>query len=175
MTSRPPSLVNAPGAQYVARVAKAALTQVRVRKWKPLPDDPNGTLRMFLYHRISDDPDPLALSPRKFQAQMEYLASIGVQALDAVAALDLLYAGELEPRTVALTFDDGFRDVLDNAHPVLADLGFSATVFVSTAVIDREARYSWAPADAATPSWGGDSLDGGYRRPAIRAAQPDTS
>jgi peptidoglycan/xylan/chitin deacetylase (PgdA/CDA1 family) len=150
--SRPQSLLNGPVAQSAARVAKAALTQVRVRSWKP-SDDPEGTLRIFLYHRISDDPDPLALSPAKFQAQMEYLASSGIRALDAVTALDRLYAGELEPRTVALTFDDGFQDVLDNAQPVLAEHGFTATVFVSTAVIDGEARYTWAPPDAATASW----------------------
>jgi peptidoglycan/xylan/chitin deacetylase (PgdA/CDA1 family) len=124
-----------------------------VRRWKPNPGDLRDALRIFLYHRVSDDPDPLALSPAKFRAQMEYLASSGVQALDAVTALDLLYAGQLEPRTVALTFDDGFQDVLDNAQPVLAELGFTATVFVSTAVIDGEATYSWAPQDAATPSW----------------------
>jgi peptidoglycan/xylan/chitin deacetylase (PgdA/CDA1 family) len=150
--SRPHSLLNGPVSQSAARVAKAALTQVRVRTWKP-SRDPEGTLRIFLYHRITDDPDPLALSPAKFRDQMEYLASSGFRALDAVTALDLLYAGELEPRTVALTFDDGFQDVLDNAQPVLAEHGFTATVFVATAVIDGEARYIWAPPDAATASW----------------------
>ena len=152
MTSRPHNLLSAPVAQYVSRVAKAALTEARVRRWKP-SDDPGGSLRIFLYHRISDDPDPLALGPAKFRAQMEYLASKGIRALDAVTALDLLYAGELEPRTVALTFDDGFQDVLDNAQPVLAEHGFTATVFVATAVIDGEATYTWAPPDAATASW----------------------
>jgi len=130
-----------------------ALTEARVRNWKPPSDETEGGLRIFLYHRISDDPDPLALSPAKFRAQMEYLAANGIHALDAVTALDLLYAGQLEPRTLALTFDDGFRDVLDNAYPVLAELGFSASVFVSTAVIDGDARYSWAPPDAAILSW----------------------
>ena len=75
---------------------------------------------------------------------------------------------------MALTFDDGFQDVLDNAQPVLAKLGFTATVFVSTAVIDGEAKYTWAPPDAATASWAGDSPDGGFRRPAVRASQQDS-
>jgi peptidoglycan/xylan/chitin deacetylase (PgdA/CDA1 family) len=139
-------------AQSAARAAKRVLTQARIRGWKPPPDGPDGALRIFLYHRINDDPDPLAVSPSRFRTQMEYLATIGVRALDVVTALDLLYAGQLEPRTVAVTFDDGFQDVLDNAQPVLAELGFSATVFVSTAVIDGQATYSWAPY-AATASW----------------------
>jgi peptidoglycan/xylan/chitin deacetylase (PgdA/CDA1 family) len=129
------------------------LTEVRVRRWKPVPGDGGGALRVFLYHRISDAPDPLALSPAKFRAQMQYLAKEGFRALDVVTALDLLYAGELEPRTVALTFDDGFQDVLDGARPVLAELGFTATVFVSTAVIDGEVPYNFAAPDAATPGW----------------------
>lgn len=124
-----------------------------MRRWRAEPDDPPGALRILLYHRISDGRDPLALGPAKFRAQMEYLAESGMRAVDAVTALDLLYAGQLEPRTVAITFDDGFRDVLDNAQPVLAEHGFSATVFVSTAVIDGEVSYSWAPSDAVTASW----------------------
>jgi len=130
-----------------------ALTEARVRTWRAPPDDPEGALRVFLYHRITDEPDPLALRPVKFRGQMEYLAANGFQALDAVTALDLLFAGELEPRTVAITFDDGFEDVLDNAHPVLAELGFSATVFVATAVIGGDASYGWAPRGASTLSW----------------------
>jgi peptidoglycan/xylan/chitin deacetylase (PgdA/CDA1 family) len=153
MTSRRSGVFNGTVAQSAARIAKMALTEGRVRTWRALPDDPEGALRVFLYHRISDDPDLLALSPVKFRGQMEYLAANGFQALDAVTALDLLFAGQLEPRTVAITFDDGFEDVLDNAHPVLAELGFSATVFVSTAVIGGDASYGWAPQGASTLSW----------------------
>jgi len=153
MTPRSSGVFKGALAESAARAAKRALSQARVRNWKPLPDDLEGALRIFLYHRITDDSDPLALTPAKFRTQMEYLATIGIRALDAVSALDLLYARELEPRTVAVTFDDGFQDVLDNAHPVLAELGFSATVFVSTAVIDGAADYSWAPPGAVTPSW----------------------
>jgi peptidoglycan/xylan/chitin deacetylase (PgdA/CDA1 family) len=153
MTSRRSGVFNGAVAQSAARVAKRALTEARVRSWRALPDDPEGALRIFLYHRISDDPDPLALGPVKFRGQMEYLAANDFRALDAVTALDLLFAGQLEPRTVAITFDDGFEDVLHNAHPVLAELGFSATVFVATAVIGGDASYGWAPQGASTLSW----------------------
>jgi peptidoglycan/xylan/chitin deacetylase (PgdA/CDA1 family) len=151
--SRRFSLAKASAAQSVARVAKSVLTEARIRTWKPRPDDTIGALRILLYHRIADDPDPLALSPVKFRAQMEYLAANGFRALDAVTALDLLYAGHLEPRTVAVTFDDGFADVVDNALPVLADAGFSATVFVATAVVDGRATYGWAAPGASTVTW----------------------
>jgi peptidoglycan/xylan/chitin deacetylase (PgdA/CDA1 family) len=151
--SKPSRILNGSAAASVGRAAKTVLTQTRVLTWTLWPHDPESGLRVLVYHRVSDDTDPLALSPAKFRAQMEYLAANGFRGLDAVAALDLLSAGELEPRTVAITFDDGFEDVLDNAQPVLADLGFSATVFVATGVVGGNGSYDFAFPGASTMSW----------------------
>ena len=151
--SKPSRALNGSAAASVAQVGKSVLTQTRVLTWNLRPHDLESGLRVLVYHRVSDDRDPLALSPAKFRRQMEYLAANGFQGLDAVTALDLLAAGQLEPRTVAITFDDGFEDVLDNAHPVLAGLGFSATVFVATAVIGGDGSYDFAVPGASTLSW----------------------
>ena len=137
----------------VIRTAKAVLTRARVFRWELQPHDEKSGVRVLLYHRVTDGSDPLALSPRKFQMQMQYLAENDFRVLDVVTALDLLVAGRLEPRTVALTFDDGFRDVLDNAHDVLDELGFSATVFVATDVIDGKIPYPWASDQEDTLGW----------------------
>lgn len=146
----------------IVRGTKASLTRVRAVSWRLRRRNLQDGLRMFLYHRVSDDADALALRPAKFQAQMEHLAAQGYRAVDAVTALDLLYADELEPKHVALTFDDGFKDIEENALPVLTELGFSATVFVATEVIDGTARYLWAPEDARLLDWDDiKRLDGG--------------
>lgn len=146
----------------IVRGTKASLTRVRAVSWRLSGRNVQDGLRMFLYHRVSDDADALALRPAKFRAQMEHLASEGYRAIDAVTALDLLYAGELEPKQVALTFDDGFKDIEENALPVLTELGFTATVFVATEVIDGTARYLWAPEDARLLDWDDiKRLDGG--------------
>ena len=139
--------------QLAVRTAKAALTRARVFSWGLRPHETERGLRIFLYHRISDDPDPLALSPAKFRKQMEYLAASGYRAVDAVSALDRLFTGQLEPDTVAITFDDGFKDILDNAYRVLVEFGFSATVFVATDVVDGKAQYDWAPRQAPMLTW----------------------
>jgi peptidoglycan/xylan/chitin deacetylase (PgdA/CDA1 family) len=151
--SKPSRVLNGSAAASVAKVGKSVLTQTRVLTWNLRPHDSGTGLRVLVYHRISDDRDPLALSPAKFRAQMEWLAANRFRGLDAVTALDLLAAGQLEPRTVAITFDDGFEDVLDNAHPVLAGLGFSATVFVATAVVGGNGSYEFAVPGASTLSW----------------------
>jgi peptidoglycan/xylan/chitin deacetylase (PgdA/CDA1 family) len=59
-------------------------------------------------------------------------------------ALDALAAGRaLPPRAVALTFDDGYRDNLDLAVPLLEELGLPATFFLVPEVLDRSIVPWW--------------------------------
>ena len=102
-----------------------------------------GGLRILFYHRVSDDDDPLAVSPRRFREQMELLVAGGYEVVDLATAVDLLERGLSPPRVVALNFDDGYRDVAENALPVLERLGFRATVFLPTGVIDGTASFLW--------------------------------
>jgi peptidoglycan/xylan/chitin deacetylase (PgdA/CDA1 family) len=50
--------------------------------------------------------------------------------------------GELPERAVALTFDDGYRNVFTNAAPVLKRLGMSSTLFVVTDFVFHQ-RMLW--------------------------------
>ena len=84
---------------------------------------------------------------------MEFLASAGYRVTDLMDALALLDRGTAPARTVALTFDDGFADVRDHALPVLADLGFRATVFVTTGVTDGRCSFSWYARQPAILGW----------------------
>jgi peptidoglycan/xylan/chitin deacetylase (PgdA/CDA1 family) len=54
-----------------------------------------------------------------------------------------LRAGDRPKGTIAITFDDAYRDVLRNAKPVLADLGIPATVFVVTGKLGSEEGFWW--------------------------------
>jgi peptidoglycan/xylan/chitin deacetylase (PgdA/CDA1 family) len=96
-----------------------------------------------MYHRISDEDDELAVSPHAFRRQMEILAANGYRVCSVSELVADLAGGRVPERTVALSFDDGFRDVSDNAVPVLERLGFRATVFVATGVVDGRARFAW--------------------------------
>jgi peptidoglycan/xylan/chitin deacetylase (PgdA/CDA1 family) len=110
-------------------------------------------VRIVFYHRVSDDDDELAVAPRRFREQMELLATEGYDVVDLAEAVRRLEAGRSLERTIGLNFDDGFRDVADNALPVLERLGFGATVFLPTGVIDGTASFAWYERQPALLSW----------------------
>lgn len=124
---------------------KATVTTARSIAWlvktRGRPDD--GGLRILLYHRVASDGDPLAIAPARFREQMDFLASTGYRVVDVVEALAMLDGGTVPPRTVGLSFDDGFADVGEHALPVLAAHGFKATVFVATGVTDGRRAFAW--------------------------------
>jgi peptidoglycan/xylan/chitin deacetylase (PgdA/CDA1 family) len=100
-------------------------------------------LRILFYHRVSDDRDELAVAPKSFTEQMDYLASEAYRVADVLSAIELLDSGEPLARTVALSFDDGFLDVAEHALPILSERGFRATVFVTPAVTDGRTSFAW--------------------------------
>ncbi len=125
------------------QLVKPALARARTTAWQLRGGPSRPGLRILFYHRVSDDRDPLAIAPARFAAQMSDLRQRGYDALDVVAAMDALRRREPIDRLVALSFDDGYRDVAEHALPVLERHGFSATVFVAPAVVDGSAAYSW--------------------------------
>jgi peptidoglycan/xylan/chitin deacetylase (PgdA/CDA1 family) len=124
---------------------KAATTRTRSAAWLARTRgrlDVAG-LRILFYHRVADGRDELAVSPADFQRQMAYLAAESYRVVDVVEAVDLLDRGRLQPRTIGLSFDDGYLDIAEHALPILAGHGFRATVFVAPAVIDGSAWFDW--------------------------------
>jgi peptidoglycan/xylan/chitin deacetylase (PgdA/CDA1 family) len=126
-------------------LAKAGGTRARSAAWLMRTRgrlDTSG-LRILFYHRISDDRDELAVGPRAFAEQMDYLASQAYRVVDVLSAVELLDSGQPLARTVALTFDDGYLDVAEHALPILSGHGFRGTVFVSPAVTDGRTSFAW--------------------------------
>ena len=102
-----------------------------------------GGVRILFYHRISDEKDVLAVSPRAFEMQMAFLAEHGFRGIDVADLGRHLAGGRDDPSLIGISFDDGYLDVAEHATSVLERLGFTASVFVSTAVTRGEARFSW--------------------------------
>jgi peptidoglycan/xylan/chitin deacetylase (PgdA/CDA1 family) len=99
-------------------------------------------VRILGYHRVADDRDVLAVSPDAFRRQMEALLAAGSRMIRLDAALGLLRHA-VPDYYVCVTFDDGYRDTLENAAPILRELGIPATVFLPTAIIDGRETFHW--------------------------------
>jgi peptidoglycan/xylan/chitin deacetylase (PgdA/CDA1 family) len=70
--------------------------------------------------------------PSTFERRMDMLKQVGCNVLGLTEALSRLRAGSLPPRSVALTFDDGWADFHKEAFPILRKHGFPATVYLTT-------------------------------------------
>ena len=95
-----------------------------------LSTTPNAAI--LLYHHVSSStPASTSISPEAFKSHMEYLDAhhTVVSLQDVVSAIQ--HNTTLPENAVAITFDDGYANILDNAHPILADLGFPYTVFIN--------------------------------------------
>ncbi|MFD1197850.1 polysaccharide deacetylase family protein [Brucella gallinifaecis] len=87
---------------------------------------------VLLYHQIAALPHKkipfrgLWVHPDKFRSQMAWLKRLGYQGLSLRNALPYI-KGEKMGKVVVITFDDGFLNNYENALPVLAEFGFTAT------------------------------------------------
>jgi peptidoglycan/xylan/chitin deacetylase (PgdA/CDA1 family) len=93
------------------------------------------TLRVLMYHKVNDVADnPTSVPVGLFDEQMAHLRELGYTIVGLEAVLDHYRTGApLPPGATLITFDDGYRDVLDNALPVLRRHGYPAVLFVPIA------------------------------------------
>jgi peptidoglycan/xylan/chitin deacetylase (PgdA/CDA1 family) len=138
------------------RLVRPFLDRAHGRDLAPVP--------VLMYHRVSDSPEDTVrpyyrtcTSPARFQEQMQWLADHGFHGMTLGDGLGWLAASQdpltnvrlpssdprpptTSRRPVVLTFDDGYRDFLTAAMPVLETFGFTATVFLPTAFIGSDRR-----------------------------------
>jgi hypothetical protein len=105
--------------------SKPAMTRVLSLSWLARTGGQASEvgIRILFYHRVSDDNDELAVSPKRFGQQMAFLASEGFRVVDVAEVGRLLREPEIPTRVVGLSFDDGYRDIADNVLPILAAHG----------------------------------------------------
>ncbi len=102
-----------------------------------------ATVPILCYHAVADSvsgPDgKFAVSPELLRAHLDLLVERGYTGISVHdLALARMGLGSLPERPVAVTFDDGFADVLHEAAPLVSERGFAATAFVTTdGITDR--------------------------------------
>jgi peptidoglycan/xylan/chitin deacetylase (PgdA/CDA1 family) len=92
------------------------------------------------YHRIaytSRDGYEVCVSPEHFAGHMDSLRKY-VQPISLSKLVQGLKEGSLPPKSVAVTFDDGYADNLYIAKPLLEKYEIPATVFICTGYLGKE-------------------------------------
>ena len=85
---------------------------------------------VLMYHSVAENSVFFTVHPKIFAKQMKYLKENNYQVISLTDLITLLKNDQPLPnKTVALTFDDGFKDFFLNAWPVLAEYNFPATIF----------------------------------------------
>ncbi len=97
---------------------------------------------VLMYHGVVRDDEkyvpPWMVTESQFRWQMTYLASHHRVLPLSEVVTSLLEGRSLPPYSVALTFDDGFRNNYTIAYPILKEFGFPATIFLVTGYLDTD-------------------------------------
>jgi peptidoglycan/xylan/chitin deacetylase (PgdA/CDA1 family) len=72
-----------------------------------------------------------AVQEAKFRSQIHWLQEAGWRGLSAGEALAFALRDGSEPKSVAVTFDDGCESDLITAAPILKEAGFNATFYIT--------------------------------------------
>jgi peptidoglycan/xylan/chitin deacetylase (PgdA/CDA1 family) len=120
---------------------------VRIPGWKTLVRTARrmrsrlvGGAVILGYHRIADlaeDPYSITVSAGNFAQQLEVIETI-TRPLPLHEMVSAAQSGKLPARSVCVTFDDGYADLLAGAKPLLIKRQVPATVFVTPGYLGRE-------------------------------------
>jgi peptidoglycan/xylan/chitin deacetylase (PgdA/CDA1 family) len=107
--------------------------------FRVLQDSPWRRRRLLIlaYHGLSIDDEhewnpSLFMTPTAFRERMRLLKQSGATVLPLAEAVRRLYADDLPPRSVVITFDDGFHNFYEHGYPILSEYGYPSTVYLTT-------------------------------------------
>lgn len=93
------------------------------------------SLPVLTHHYISRQPNPIAVAPEMFEAQLRAISAAGFRGISLEEAAGFLGRGRALPgRPCLITFDDGYLDNATYAWPLLEEYGHKGVIF---AVTDR--------------------------------------
>ena len=107
---------------------------------------PRHVVPILMYHAINDDTSTsLNVNPVIFSRQIAFLEKEGYNVISLKRFVEgVKNKGKFPPKTVVITFDDGFEDNFVYAFPVLAKYKMPATIFLITKYVGkREGYLTW--------------------------------
>lgn len=113
----------------------------------PSPAWAGNSAVIFMYHRFGEDDFPTtSIKIEQFEAHLQELKTGGYHVMALADIIKALRSDQpLPDKTVAITVDDAYLSVYQQAWPRFKALGFPFTLFVATDPVDRGIRgyMSW--------------------------------
>jgi len=143
--------------EQVSIVAKATPTQTPSPTLTPTPTPipkPLGFclyVPVLFYHHVQPQAQAAAKGQTSlsvdngiFDGQMQYLSSHGYNSITVEQLVTALRThSALPPKSIAITFDDGYNDNADFAAPILSKYGLHANLMLATGLVGGSDYLSW--------------------------------
>jgi len=103
-----------------------------------------NSMNIIMFHRVNNNvKDGLTISTRMFDKMMKTLSK-DYEVVSLGEAVEILRKGEnINPRAVAITFDDGYIDNYLYAAPILTKYDLPACFFITSGYIDTTRVFPW--------------------------------
>ena len=94
---------------------------------------PINKIPILTYHSIDESGSVISTKSDIFRKQIKFLSEAGYKTI-SLETLGKHLRGQIDlpPKTIVLTFDDGFQNFYTTAFPILSEYNFTATVFLIT-------------------------------------------
>jgi len=90
------------------------------------------------HHVLNDASSSTSISISQFETHLQYLKDNNFNVVPLSDIMNSIKKQQpLLNKTVAITFDDGYRDIADNAKPLLDKFNYPFTVFINPATINN--------------------------------------
>ncbi len=100
-----------------------------------------GRSIVLCYHSINPQSHDLSLDPALFREQLDTLKAMGFEFQTFGDFVNrVMRWGSPKSDVAVVTFDDGFEDNLTRAVPILSELKVPATFFLTTGLVERDAK-----------------------------------
>jgi Predicted xylanase/chitin deacetylase len=103
------------------------------------------SIKALMYHSVGIPPKEALLkslytNPRLFEKQIKLLKVLGFKSITSDEIVDFVKGKDLK-KSVCITFDDAYKDVFENALPILKKYDFKAIVFVPVGLVGEYNKW----------------------------------